>query len=1654
MPIKRQLIKTIKKSSRKFRKQYLLPIKKQIIWLLRTFFVNRSKRSTVNAGFVLPTVAMVALVVVLLTTAILFRSFERAKNASNVRVNEVVLNAATPAIDRARAKMDALFEDPTLPRGTPSDSSLYEALKRDRYKLGDEIRLKMGFDIDNSGTISQPTSSTTLENDETLKTAWKYAVDTDNNGLKDTITLYGIFFRSPTRDATTGNFNRKRNSLEARTPPMDNATTNQACSNATGFASLVGNSSWYRLNSGNLGKSFFVYVVNVPLTNIGSLSTTEYETYKGNQSVVALELQQDRSRIPLPNNAVWFENDLEIMIGSTNLALNGRIHTNSNLLVAEVGGNITVRQVSSKTSCFYNQDNGQIIVGGNVKNGSFTLASGGGVTVDLFRGFGNNITTADIDGTNRSTGASNSAGNVEYNDAAFNQRIAAMKTDAIALCTSCNSATTTSAFKTAITGSTYPDDIKNNANNKILSTDDLETAKNILYDEMEIYLRNRTRRVPFAEVSDVTGVGATTGYTSSNLGDTTIGDTLAPPASWREPINSSNQLTGATTIAMTPAQLRATHPNLQRREGVQTELGDRILVGNNLPAKWVLNNKYVGSEANQPIFSSGTTAQAWTRNGTEPQTQRWRNTQIQALADLGLSDRNGFWEENAAKNPINDLDSVGGVRIVTGAGLYVDGPGSTVNATTTASTGPYYPRTLNSFLPVPTAAPGVTPGTDDVLVWPDTMPMSSPGSNLPGDLLMRATAVYHYKVDSGNDQEPIACVSSYYDPSDENSNKNKTGLTVPPVPPATTPTTVNLPWNSATGGKSNNGIVYSYPTGGRGTFYNTNKARLERQANLKFPNGRWANDSLRQALVNLKATNAGSLPTTVPSTGLQLSDYSAIDTALCAISILSAENSFVATPTNQPKHGAISESAFLDAREVKQLSTPITSTTYNVDIEQRQPLEVRVTDIDLSTTNSIGITNTAITADEYLLPYSGIVFATRDDGLRDESVGYTEGNVREESNSKLLSPTDFRLDPRRRPNGIRLVNGGTLARTSTNVHNSKEKGLILVTNLPAYIRGNFNLHSTSTTSGIEEFTETEATTNFYNRSTRNESFACRKNRPGCTLPAGDTTGDFWRPATIIADSMTLLSTNFVDGQRRYGDYDLNNNTGIALEDGLNPTALPATLDDRRRNRLKNGFWENNYATSSLWTGGGNTPRTEAIHSYVVNGVTPIQRRVNSHPLYVMEMCRKLLISECGPNDWVVGFDINGDGDVGDIASFDVNGDGTVNSSDLERDIKAYQLGRATLAAAPSSTSITSTWWNTTYGTGSKTIRQRLGAGDTSNDRLALQGSVDQDRRFPRRVAFARDNNNNLVESSTGIYKPMGVSCPLDTTGNTYSNNGCTYGTDYGSTSTSTRALWFRTTTSTTNPGDITTISYASDKPLFYYPPIDGPDAGTDPDLDGQPLLVPVLQIHDANNVPPNLRADATTIANSDDSRGSWLQQGANTTFNATFVIGNSPSRTDELSAGLQNFVRFLENWDSRTARISGSFIQLKRSGYATAPISPMFSSRQSTVATAADNLSLFDYALDIYPTKNSDGLLPTYSPPTNRTWGFDVGLLSEQPDLFAQRFTSPPTSRPNEFFREVGRDDAWVKTLLCAGELGTGTTYVNAVPGQYRPSDCKSIPND
>jgi hypothetical protein len=99
------------------------------------------------------------------------------------------------------------------------------------------------------------------------------------------------------------------------------------------------------------------------------------------------------------------------------------------------------------------------------------------------------------------------------------------------------------------------------------------------------------------------------------------------------------------------------------------------------------------------------------------------------------------------------------------------------------------------------------------------------------------------------------------------------------------------------------------------------------------------------------------------------------------------------------------------------------STDYNQPVEEREPLEIRATQLDLNALRGQSIAGT-----EWLLPDSGIIYASRDDALpdrSDRSLNPTTGLI-DQSRSQIISPSDFKLDPTRKPNGIVLINGQRL----------------------------------------------------------------------------------------------------------------------------------------------------------------------------------------------------------------------------------------------------------------------------------------------------------------------------------------------------------------------------------------------------------------------------------------------------------------------------------------------------------------------------------------------------------------------------------------------------------------------------------------------------
>ncbi|MEB3887219.1 hormogonium polysaccharide biosynthesis protein HpsA [Lyngbya sp. CCY1209] len=1719
--------------------------------------MDRRDRKRV-AGFVLPTVTMVLMVVVLLTMAIMFRSFDRAQDARYTRVSTAVLKAAEPATSRAKAKIsEAMNELENDPSRVISDEELYNSFTlNSKYTFNDEEFINISYD------------------EEAIKTAWKFPVDSDNNGKFDRYIVYGIFFQNP-------EIGKTRSPLHARTlplPPLGFKPRRECAMYVGSNDNLVTEEGWVP-SLGKLKRSIFVYTLAVPISQdqIDAGLGSTYEATSVNSSLNPLEYQMDWQQKPL--RGVVYRDDLEITPGSA-FALNGPLFTASNLIASHFGAGARLYQLSAQDSCFYQEDLSKITVAGNVINGmTGNTTFKEEVDVDLYHGINAAPITQEISQTNQSTG--DSAYEAMYNGGAYQARLTAlveeqMKEDA------------SDDPKAEV------QDLKEALENQ--GVDPTDARRQLL----ERYFSKRLRKVPFAEVPE--GGDALASFSLQGSGDT-----LRPPDAWMRPLEA------VTNISLTTGQLKATEPSEQLAAGTEDELGDRILVGNNLPALYLDENGKDWVTATLELDGD-----QWSN-----ETDRTRVTQNTALPSAGDLSRNGFWERAATRKPQTAISGIGGLRVITGGGIY---------------------ERLNSFLPPPqwddpttnAVSPSLTyddPATSAIeefpIVWPDTMPMSppeggkvydnNPSSSNPGwnslpaplpvaqtptidpntnqyakgDLRMRATAVYHYAQDSTDpenedtDQQPIACVSSYYDPTNSLTAQNMETL------PGGTPD-----------GRSNNGIVYPAPSTARpgGASLNATTglisvtgaaSELGNQANMVFPDGRFANEPLRKALIKLSEGK-----------DLDLANQAAIDANLCALDILSGtiepDNSLI-------PHEAIREVTLLNGREVKAndaddpdtnvdetftLNSPRTGNQaakltgrYDLALQDRQPQEIRLTQLDLNVLRGTTIDNTETSdiaglSPEYLLPYSGIVYASRDDALPDRS--YREegdANGINEEFSKALSPSDYQLDPSRRPNGILLINGQALGRKNDVAIGDdgdpatspedvlKEKGLTLVSNVPVYIQGSFNVHSQ------EEFTQNldEDFGNFYDRNAINPNFACRKNDPiRAQLDSDCGTGDTWRPVTIFADAATLLSENFRFGFRNEGDFELRNNAANAIvgydlngdgaigtaalteadfapdldHNGSNTdtnidesnltlpddtTAWQADLDgngnsgdtlkeadfapDINKNgtpgettytvtetdygfdlngvdsngdgtrdndpvieaqitakaaRWLNGFnGYNDFAINGLssnaefqpfatdnqgtvnptannkYTDGNysnstaNQTNTGAADStYFNNFVTPIQRRIN-FPEYVMEICRKPMVSACGPQDWVVGYDENGNSTNDGIDWFDTSNDWTwTNTEDFEADIKLADLPLALKPSAyPDSPKVPSPVPAgapsiDAFGTGFD--RNKLMAGTTVNP-----PRLDSDHRYPRRIAFLRDSKTNeLILDSNDHPIPIGINnngklaCYTSGGTNVWDWDGdssnsveqpCnTYGTA-NKPQNDAKALWFQTQNGNNK-------NWGYDYPLWYDDPDNPGSLSSFAPLPYQPSLVPVLQIHATNTNNSKANEPTFPVGDSAETKTRWLQRVAtNEEFNLVLGAGDVPSRPNETNGGMQNLARFLENWfkpTERKTKIFGSFVQSGRSAYATAP----YLSISADVTVFGENTR--------YRMQNAGRRIAYFMPPA-RNWGSDVGLFAQPPDYFTRQFArldfdvdpenpADKQYKVMEFFRQVGADDPWVKGLLCA----------------------------
>lgn len=315
-------------------------------WLLRSYLVLNRLRPA-QAGFVLPTLALMMVVVFLVVAAVMFRTFSRNTQVIRDYQTQQVANAATPALDRAKAKIEFMFRQGQWPGNPPNEVDLERIMGEEQYNFpGEERVTSQQLGLDPSVTPN----------------VWRYTSDqnTPNDTSDDVTTVYGILFRTrreigsvnysiSSQDGNPAYLSRdtdKANRWLVRNGPLVTTilNSNPVC-NRSGSSGLVDDGGWVQGNgTATLYKNIQVFAVSIPTNN----ST--------NKAISTLQYQQDRLSERGNKWGAWFRYDLEIYPGQA-FNWNGAMHSQGSIfLSAGSTGNFRSYLISSPSSCFFTPD--------------------------------------------------------------------------------------------------------------------------------------------------------------------------------------------------------------------------------------------------------------------------------------------------------------------------------------------------------------------------------------------------------------------------------------------------------------------------------------------------------------------------------------------------------------------------------------------------------------------------------------------------------------------------------------------------------------------------------------------------------------------------------------------------------------------------------------------------------------------------------------------------------------------------------------------------------------------------------------------------------------------------------------------------------------------------------------------------------------------------------------------------------------------------------------------------------------------------------------------------------------------------------------------------------------------------------------------------
>ena len=339
-------------------------LKRRTNWLLGSLVVMGRRAHLSRSGFVLPTTVLLLLIVSLVVTALIFRSLSRTTQVIGERQQQIIYNTATPAIDRAKSKLEYLFtKDERYPSvGVPSEGYLANTIMPDnRYNLPGETRLD-------------------LNGDSTADNAWVYQDSATGNTIAYSILMNTQAQVNGNNVGITATDQNKAAAMVVRNGPMSIAQLSSACKQ-NNQSVLPVEQGWFDANNSTsaLYKNF---QFNAVVLNSNLL----------NKPVATLELQQERKLDRGNKWGAWFRNDLELY-PETSFNWNGAIHTAGNLIIGD--NNLTNYMISSQNSCLYNQDTSEVTVAdrdgfqGQIVSGRITDNTFAGVSsFHLFDGLG------------------------------------------------------------------------------------------------------------------------------------------------------------------------------------------------------------------------------------------------------------------------------------------------------------------------------------------------------------------------------------------------------------------------------------------------------------------------------------------------------------------------------------------------------------------------------------------------------------------------------------------------------------------------------------------------------------------------------------------------------------------------------------------------------------------------------------------------------------------------------------------------------------------------------------------------------------------------------------------------------------------------------------------------------------------------------------------------------------------------------------------------------------------------------------------------------------------------------------------------------------------------------------------------------------------